>query len=161
MLAATVTGIVLANQHRVGIDHIIEFKGSLGVLLISGLFITLAARLDLDALLDHGWAEILFIGVLVFITRPATVFLAACDSTLDCRERLYVSCMVPRGIVAVAVSSVFALEMTAVGYPRAIELKSVVFLVVSVTVLVYGIGAFRLSRALRLVQPDPQGILFV
>lgn len=159
MLAATVTGIVLANQHRVGIEHIIEFKGSLGVLLISGLFITLAARLDLDALLDHGWAEILFIGVLVFITRPATVFLAACDSTLDCRERLYVSCMVPRGTIAV--SSVFALEMTAVGYPRAIELKSVVFLVVSVTVLVYGIGAFRLNRALRLVQPDPQGILFV
>lgn len=161
LLAATVMGIVLANQKHVSVDHIIEFKESLTVLLISGLFVVLAARLDWGALLGHGWTEMLYISVLVFIARPATVLLSTWRSQLGWRERLFVAFMAPRGIVAVAVSAVFALEMTAVGYPRAIELESVAFLVVSVTVLVYGISAFPLSRILGLVQPNPQGVLFI
>lgn len=161
LLAATVMGIVLANQNRVSIEHIIEFKQSLTVLLISGLFVVLAARLDWDALLDPGWKGMLFICVLVFVARPATVLLSTWRSHFSWHERLFISFIAPRGIVAVAVSAVFSLEMTAAGYPRAVELESVAFLVVSVTVLVYGISAFPLGRALGLVQPNPQGVLFV
>ncbi len=161
LVAATVMGIVLANQQRVGIDHIVEFKESLAVLLISGLFVVLAARLNWDALLEHGWSGLLFVAVLVFVARPAAVLLSTWRSRLTWRERLFLSCMAPRGIVAVAVSAVFALDMAAVGYPRASELESVAFLVVSVTVFAYGLIAAPLSRSLGLVQPNPQGILFV
>lgn len=160
LLAATVMGIVLANQKRVSIEHIIEFKESLTVLLISGLFVILAARLDWGDMIRHGWHGLTYIGILVFIARPATVVLSTWGSRLSWRERCFLAFMAPRGIVAVAISAVFALEMTAAGYPRAVELESVAFLVVSMTVFLYGISAFPLSRALGLVHANPQGMLF-
>jgi hypothetical protein len=69
--------------------------------------------------------------------------------------------MAPRGIVAAAISSVFAISLISVGYPRAVEMVPAAFLVVFVTVLLYGLSAAPLARWLGLVQFDPQGILFV
>jgi NhaP-type Na+/H+ or K+/H+ antiporter len=45
LLAVTVMGALLANQRRVPLRHILEFKENLQVLVISSLFILLAARL--------------------------------------------------------------------------------------------------------------------
>ncbi|MEZ5391490.1 MAG: cation:proton antiporter [Bryobacterales bacterium] len=52
LLATTVMGIVLANQHKIAVRHIVEFKENLRVLIISTLFILLAARLEADDLLS-------------------------------------------------------------------------------------------------------------
>ena len=46
LLAVTVMGIWLANMKDVPVDDILDFKESLSILLISGLFILLAARIE-------------------------------------------------------------------------------------------------------------------
>jgi NhaP-type Na+/H+ or K+/H+ antiporter len=161
LLAVTVMGIVLANQKWVSIRHVVEFKETLTVLLISCLFIILASRLKLEELLGLGWRSFAFVAVLVVVARPVSVFASAWRSSLTWQERVFLGCMAPRGIVAAAISSVFALGLVSAGYPQAVEMVPITFLVVFLTVLLYGLGAAPLARRLGLTQINPQGILFV
>ncbi len=160
LLSVTVMGIVLANQKWVSIRHIIEFKETLRVLLIAFLFIILASQLRLDDLLDLGWESFAFVAVMMLVARPASVLASTWGSTLTWRERCLLSCMAPRGVVAAAIASVFALNLVAAGYPNAIKMVSVTFLLVFVTVLLYGLSATPIARRLRLIHVNPQGILF-
>jgi hypothetical protein len=161
LLAVTVMGITLANQNRVSIRHVVEFKETLTVLLISCLFIILAARLQPAELIGLGWGHLAFVAIMIVVARPASVLAATWGSTLTWKERSFLCWMAPRGIVAAAISSVFAISLISVGYPRAVEMVPAAFLVVFVTVLLYGLSAAPLARWLGLVQFDPQGILFV
>ncbi|MDP8225837.1 MAG: sodium:proton antiporter [Candidatus Lernaella stagnicola] len=161
LLAVTVMGIVLANQSQVSVKHIIEFKERLRVLLISGLFVLLAARLQFAHMKLLGWGSVAFLVFLVLINRPAMVFLSTIGSRLNWREKIFLSWMAPRGIVAAAVASLFALELADRGYARADELMAQVFFVIVATVILYGVTAAPLARRLRLAQAMPQGVLFV
>ncbi len=161
LLAATVMGIALANQQRVSIRHILEFKETLSVLLIAGVFVILAARLQPQHLGGVVWEGLLFVGALMVVVRPLSIITATIRSSLSWRERMFLACIAPRGIVAVALASVLSMELVATGFPRGGELVPVVFLTVFATVLVYGLCAGPLARHLGLVQVNPQGILFV
>jgi NhaP-type Na+/H+ or K+/H+ antiporter len=161
LLAVTVMGIALANQKWVSIRHVIEFKETLTVLLISCLFIVLSARLQLADLRGLGWGSLAFVGVMMVVARPLSVFVSTMGSPLNWRERLFIACMAPRGIVAAAISSVFALALVVAGYPQGVEIVPMTFLTVFVTVLLYGLGSIPLARALGLVETNPQGVLFV
>lgn len=161
LLVVTVMGIALANQKRVPIRHVIEFKETLTILLVSSLFIILAAQLQPDDLRGLSLASFMFVCMMILVARPLSVLAATWGSSLTWQERCLLACMAPRGIVAAAVSSVFALNLAHVGYPRAAEMVSVTFLLVFVTVLLYGLSAAPLARCLGLIQTNPQGILFV
>jgi NhaP-type Na+/H+ or K+/H+ antiporter len=161
LLAATVMGIALANQRSVAVRHLVEFKENLAVLLVSALFIILAARLRPEDITRINADGLAFVAVLVLLARPLAVLICASGSKLERRERLFLACMAPRGIVAASVSAVFALEMTAAGYEQAERLVPVTFLVIVVTVALYGLSAAPLARRLGLAQPDPQGTLLV
>ena len=162
LLTVTIMGIALANQRNVHIRHIVEFKENLRVLLISGLFILLAARLQLAEVMQLSLVSGLgFLAVLVLVARPLSVMAASAGSRLTWKERLFLSWMAPRGIVAAAVASVFALRLAEEGHPQARELVPVVFLVIVGTVTLYGLTAGPLANALNLSKPNPQGVLFV
>lgn len=162
LLTTTVMGITLANQRWVHIRHIVEFKENLRVLLISGLFILLSARLDL-ATISHlpPFATLGFVGVLMLVARPAVVFLSTLGSKLKVKERVFLSWMAPRGIVAAAVASVFALRLSEEGYPQALEIVPVTFMVIVGTVAIYGLTAGPIAKRMGLSKPNPQGVLFV
>jgi len=161
LLTVTLMGMVMANQKSVNVRHIIEFKENLRVLLISSLFIILAARLDMADLRAVGMREIAFVGALILVVRPVAVGLSTLGSDFNWRERVVLGWVAPRGIVAAAVSSLFALELAQHGYAEAGQLASVTFLVIIATVLVYGITSAPLARRLGIAQPEPQGVLFV
>ena len=161
LLAATVMGMVLANQRVVSIRHVVEFKETLTIILISFLFVTLAANLKLDDLTGLGWESVLFVVVMMLVVRPASILAATIGTSLSLGERLFMAWMAPRGIVAAAVVSVLSLEMVHYGFPQAIELVPITFLVVFATVLVYGLSAGPLARRFGLIQENPQGVLFV
>ena len=55
LLTVTVLGVALANQRLVAVRHLLEFKENLRVLLISCLFLVLAARIRWPDLVDLGW----------------------------------------------------------------------------------------------------------
>jgi len=161
LITVTVLGIILANQKAVAIKHVVEFKENLRVLLISVLFIVLASRLQLTELTALGFQGIAFLAALLLLVRPAAVFLSTVGAGLQWRERLFLAWIAPRGIVAAAVSSVFALELADSGQVVGVkELVPVTFLVIVGTVTVYGLTAAPLARWLKIADPDPQGILF-
>jgi hypothetical protein len=154
-------GIWLANQKRVSIKHIIEFKENLRIILISTLFIVLAARLQVNDFYQFNWNTLIFLVVLIFIARPLSVFVSTIGLGMQLREKFFLSWLAPRGIVAAAVSSVFAIELSAMGYAEAERLIPLTFLVIIATVTIYGLSAVPLARLLKLSDPDPQGVLIV
>ncbi len=165
LITVTVMGVLLANQKHIDIRHVLEFKEHLGVMLISFLFVVLASRLDLEALRQVGPRGLLFVGVLIFVVRPAAVFLATIRTGIPMSERIFLACLAPRGIVAASVASVFALHLIAhadhdVELARQAQmLVPVTFLVIVGTVAVYGLAAGPLARRLALADPSPQGLL--
>lgn len=162
LFTVTLMGILLANQKAFDIRHIIEFKENLVVILLSNLFIILAARLQLTDLAHLGPRSLLFLLALIVIVRPAAVFLSTVGTGLGWSEKLFLSWMAPRGIVAAAVTAVFALELAEhAGYTKAEIMVPEMFLVIVGTVLIYGLSAGPLGRRLELARPNPQGILIV
>ncbi len=159
LLTATLMGIFMANQDRFDVLHIVEFKETLQVLLISTLFILLGARLDLDTFSQIGTPVIVFIAGLILVVRPLAVFVASWQSNLTTKEKLFISWMAPRGIVAASVASVFALELIERDIPDAEKLVPLTFAVIISTVAIYGLTAGRVAKRLGLVQENPQGVL--
>jgi NhaP-type Na+/H+ or K+/H+ antiporter len=160
LLAVTVMGVVLANQKYVSVHHIVEFKETLRVLLISSIFVILAARVTSDQMALFNATNWIFVGFLILIVRPAAVWLSTFTNKINWRERLFLSWMAPRGIVAAAVVSVFAIRLAESGYPGCDRLVPLTFQVIIGTVAVYGLTAPWLARRLKLALPNPQGVLF-
>jgi len=164
LLAVTLMGVALRNQRRTPVGHIIEFKENVRTLLISVLFIILAARIDSNEILTLGPGAWMFVVALILIVRPAAVALSTIGSPLNHRERIFLAGLAPRGIVAAAVSALFGEELLRAQVPglEGIEqLAPLTFLVIVVTVVVYGLGARPLARALKLAEAAPQGVLIV
>jgi len=159
LLTVTVMGVALANQRYVSIHHIVEFKETLRVLLISSLFIILAARITVPQLESFSVANWMFVAFLILIVRPFAVWLSTIRHNVNWRERLFLSWMAPRGIVAAAVSSVFAIRLAEIGFSDSVALVPLTFQVIVGTVAVYGLTAPLLARQLGLAQIKPQGVL--
>ncbi len=160
LLAATVMGITLANQKMVDVKHLAEFKENLRVLLIGALFILLAARLDVADIEYVGWSGVIFLGVLMIVVRPLSVLLSTIGSSASQGETVFLAVMSPRGIVAAAVASVFALRLEET-YPQAAALVPMTFLVIIGTVSVSSLLAPPVSHRLGLADRKPQGLLLV
>lgn len=161
LLAVTIMGFVLANQKSVSVQHIVEFKENLRVLMIAAVFILLAAHLDPADLGQIGISSFMFFIVLVFVARPAAVFVSTLRSRLSLKEKLFLSWMAPRGIVAAAVASIFALRLEEVGLPGGDVLVPQTFFVIIGTVALYGLTASWVARRLGLAKAYPQGVLFL
>jgi len=161
LLAVTVMGVVMANQPWVPIRHIVEFKENLQILLVGLLFILLAGRINISDLLLIGWGAVIFVVILIVIARPLSVLLSTWGSPLNRSERLFLMWMAPRGIVAASVASVFAFQLSAAGLEGAELLVPIVFLVIVITVIFYGLTAGPVARRLGLAEHEPQGVLFV
>lgn len=161
LVSVTLMGFFLANQSRISIRHIVEFKENLQVLLLSGVFVLLSARIQSRTLEMIDYRSFIFFAVLVVAVRPLSIFISTIRSPLALNERLFLSWMAPRGIVAAAVSSVFALQLISIGYEQARILVPVVFMVIVGTVTLYGLTARPVAGFLNLAIPDPQGILFL
>ncbi|MEQ8764777.1 MAG: sodium:proton antiporter, partial [Planctomycetota bacterium] len=143
ILAVTLMGIFVANQKAVSVRHIVEFKENLRVLLIAGIFILLAARLESDALTVFGGKAPLFLAALILVVRPLAVFLSTWGSDLKRNEKLFLSWLAPRGIVAAAMGSVLAIQLERAEHPEARLLVPIIFWVIIGTVFVYGLTVDR------------------
>jgi NhaP-type Na+/H+ or K+/H+ antiporter len=161
LLAVTVMGSALASQKTVTVHRIVEFKENLRVLLISALFIILAARLPLTNPAYTNPANLLFLAALILVVRPVAVALSTWRSILTWRERAFLAVLAPRGVIAAAVASLFALELAEAGYPAGEALAPITFVVIVGTVGVYGFAAAPVARWLQVASPNPQGQILV
>jgi len=161
LLAVTLMGMVLANIKNIDIDDILFFKESISVLLIAVLFIVLAARLEIAPLLNIGPTAIGLLLIILFVARPAAVFVSTLGTKLDWRTRTLLSWVAPRGIVAAAVSSLFAFRLEELGNEEVKLLVPLTFLVIIGTVFIQGTTARLLAKWLKVAEPDPHGVLIV
>ncbi|ANI30360.1 sodium:proton exchanger [Yersinia entomophaga] len=161
LLTVTVMGIWLANMRDVDTSDILAFKEELSAILISALFIILAARLDIHALWNMGWPLLILLAVVQFIARPLCIAVSTWRSSLHWRDRLLLCWIAPRGIVAAAVSSLFALTLQRNGYEGADKLVTVVFAIIIGTVVLQSLTSGMMARWLRVQQQKPRGVLIV
>ncbi|MBZ0302639.1 MAG: cation:proton antiporter, partial [Anaerolineae bacterium] len=161
LLSVTVMGILLANQRSINVKKIVHFKEDLVMLLLSSVFIILGARLQLSSFDQLGLGSIFFLAAVILIARPLSVLVATLGSELNWRERVFVAALAPRGIVAAAVSTVFALELIHRNIPQARILAPATFFVIIGTVSIYSLCAVPLARWLGISQAEPQGFLLV
>ena len=161
LLAVTVMGICLANMRGLHVDDILSFKENLTLLLISALFILLAARIDLQQIKALGWPAIALLASLQLVIRPIGVWVSAIGSELNWREKAIISWIGPRGIVAAAISGLFALQLEQRGYDNASILVELTFFVIIGTVLLQSATSRLLAKFLDVVDPDPKGVLII
>ena len=161
LLAVTIMGVWQANMRGLDLEDILDFKESLAMVLVASLFILLAARIELSALTGLGVASLLILLALQFVAGPARAFVSAIGSELNWRERLYLGWIFPRGIVAAAVSALFALRLEDMGYAGAEDLVPLVFTIIIGTVVIQGLTGRVVARTLGIADPEPTGVLVV
>ncbi len=161
LYSVTIMGIYLGNQRLVSIRNLVGFKEDLRVMLLSALFIILAARLNVEDLQQIHWGTLLFLLALILVVRPAAVWLSTLRSSLNWKEKLFLSSMAPRGIVAAAIISLFAVKLESMGFEKSEVLAPTMFFIIVGSILVYGLAARPLAKALHLSDDNPQGCIIL
>lgn len=162
LLATTVMGMVVANTpvpHREGL---LNFKEELVTVLLSTLFVALSANVAPDSLRSMLTAQpLLLLLALVVLVRPISVLVSTARSGLTWREKLFIAYLGPRGIVAAAVSGLFASRLGDIGVAGGDTLVTLVFTVIVGTVVLASLSAKPVARALGVAGADPTGFLLV
>jgi len=161
LVTVTVLGMWLANMPDVDMEEILDFKESLSILLISLLFIILAARLDFNSFEKLGWSAVYIFLAIQFLARPLNIMFSSFGSTLRWPERHLLAWIAPRGIVAAAVSALFALQLEQAGFEDAALLVPLTFLVIIGTVLLQSATARPIALWLGVAEPEPRGFLMI
>lgn len=162
LLAVVVMGMVLGNGKLENLKELLYFKESLSVLLISILFILLAANINIEDLyLLCNWETIALFLIVVLIIRPLAVFASAQGSNLKLNERLFVSWVGPRGIVAAGIASLFGSKLMKQGVEGAEYITPLVFMIVLGTVLLNATTARFFAKIVGVFLTKSDGILIV
>jgi NhaP-type Na+/H+ or K+/H+ antiporter len=161
LIAVTVMGVWLANMRDVEVDEILNFKESLSIVLISLLFVLLAARVDFVAFVNLGWKAIYVLLAIQFLARPLNVIVSALGSELSWPERHLLAWIAPRGIVAAAVAALFALRLEHAGFSDAHLLVPLTFLVIICTVLLQSATARPIAYWLGVAERESKGFLII
>lgn len=161
LLAVTVMGILLANMKEVNIRSILKFKEDLTVIFVSCLFIVLAARLDFASVAEVGWQAVLVFLAIQFLARPLKTIYSFWGSSFTWQERAMVSWIGPRGIVAAAITAVFALKLEAIGIAQSELLVPLSFSIIIGTVIFQSLSARPIAQLLGVAQPNTHGIIII
>ncbi len=162
LLAVVIMGMVLGNSKSPYLKELLYFKESLSVLLISILFILLAANINMEDLyLIYRWETLALFAIIVFVIRPLGVFISTFGSSLKLNEKLFISWVGPRGIVAAGIASLFGLKLAKDGVEYAEYITPLVFVIVLGTVLLNATTARLFAKVVGVFLNDSRGILIV
>jgi NhaP-type Na+/H+ or K+/H+ antiporter/Trk K+ transport system NAD-binding subunit len=153
--AVATAGIVLGNLNLPYEEKIEEFKGDVTIIVLSFVFIALAALIDFGTLRDLGLAGLAVVAAVALLLRPALVFLSTTSGGFTRSEKLFISFVGPRGIIPASVATLFAIQLRQEGAPfnpaGADILAGTVFLVIFVTVLFEGGLARQIAEKLKVI----------
>lgn len=162
LLAVVIMGMVLGNFNSRYLKQLLYFKESLSVLLISILFILLAANINFeDLLLIYNWNTAMLFAIVVFLIRPLGVFLSTRNSKLKLNEKVFISWVGPRGIVAAGIASLFGLKLASNGVVGANYITPLVFMIVLGTVLLNATTARYFAKIMGVFLKKSEGVLII
>jgi len=161
LLTVTIMGIVLGNSSLPSFNELLRFKEHITVLLVSGVFVILAATLDASVIAKLDWRAAVFVAVIMLVARPVAIWLSLLGSSLENNERALIAWVAPRGVVAVAISGFFATKLGALGLEDADALAPLAFALVATTVVIHGFTVTKVAEKLGLVSSERPGVLIV
>ncbi|MEZ8966673.1 cation:proton antiporter [Vibrio breoganii] len=161
LLTVTVMGMWLANARDVNIQSILHFKENLTIMFITGLFIILAARIDLEDFQALGWSAVALFVVIQLVSRPLSILASTLRSSLGFKEKVFLAWVAPRGIVAASISALFAIKLYNIGMEEAKLLVPLVFMVIIGTVVLQSFSAKPMAKLLGVAETAPRGFLIV
>jgi NhaP-type Na+/H+ or K+/H+ antiporter len=162
LLSVVVMGMVLGNINLPNIKELLYFKESLSVLLISILFILLSANINMEDLyLIYRWETAVIFAIIAFIIRPLGVFASSINSGLKLNEKLFISWVGPRGIVAAGIASLFGSKLVAQGIEGAEYITPLVFMIVLGTVLLNATTARLFAKIVGVFLKKSNGIMII
>ena len=166
LMAATIMGIVLANLKVKNLKSILSFKEDISIILISILFLLLSSRIEVEQMKNLGWSSIGLFAIVVFLIRPLVVAFSSYKSGLNWREKVFISWIGPRGIVAAAVASLFSLQLIAKASSpselvQAELILPLTFLIIVGTVIIQGGTAKPIAKWLGVERDIPKGVILV
>jgi NhaP-type Na+/H+ or K+/H+ antiporter len=161
VMTTVVAGAVFANSSVPEERLLRSFKGQLTILSVSVLFILLAADLSIASVFALGWGSLFTVLVLMFVVRPINILLCTWNSNLNWRQKVFLSWVAPRGIVAASVASFFAISLTQRGINGGDSIKALVFLTIIMTVVCQGLTAGWVARWLQITSKDATGAVIV
>lgn len=161
ILTVAVAGMVVANMKTRVKQELKEFKEQLTVLFVGLLFVLLAADVRVREVVALGWPAIGTVLALILVVRPLNVVVSTTGSELDTRDKVFLSWLAPRGIVAAAIASLFAQSLAAHGLEGGDQLLATVFLVIAATVVVQGATAGVVAQLLGIRRPEDHGFVLV
>jgi len=162
LLSVVVMGMFLGNSNLPNLKELLYFKESLSVLLISILFILLSANIELsDLLLIYNWQTAALLAVIIFVLRPISVLISTAGSSLKLNEKLFISWVGPRGIVAAGIASLFGTRLVQQGVSYAEYITPLVFSVVLVTVLLNATTARLFALVVGVFLKTSEGVLII
>lgn len=156
--SVAVAGMIIGNTQFPHKSSIKEFKGDLTLLSITVVFLLLSASLDLNLLKKIGLPGAICVLILMWVIRPIGVFLSTAFEKVSWRERVFISWLGPRGIVAASAATFFSLEMDAYGIEGSGVIRGMVFMTVLITVIIEGAGAKYMAKVLDIA---PSSVLII
>ncbi len=161
LLAVTLMGMILGNSRLPSIAELRRFKEHIAVLLVSGVFVILAATLDAEMLATLNWRALLFVITVMLIARPIAVWLSLAGTNLSNAEKGLIAWVGPRGVVAVAISGFFGTKLAELGYVDGAAIAPLAFALVFATVVIQGFSVRTVAQRLDLVSTEVPGVLIV
>ena len=154
--AVTIAGMTIGNSKTYIQQDLLEFKEQLTVLMIGMLFILLSADVRIEQIYNLGYPGLLAVVLLIMVVRPISVFIGTKHSGLNLNQKLLLSWIAPRGIVAAAVASLFVYELEQHGFDGT-QLRALVFLLIIITVLSAGLTGGFIAKNLNLKRKSQSG----
>ena len=161
LLAVTIMGVWIANANLPSYEELRRFKEHATVLLVSGVFVLLAASIDLGSIMALDLRALAFIAAIILLARPITVYLSLLGTKIPRSERTLVAFTGPRGVVLVAVAGLFGERLVDLGIADGAMMAPLAFGLVAVTVVLHGFTLTPVARALGLSGGDAPGVLIV
>jgi len=156
IVAVTIAGFVVGNRKTYVRRELMEFKEQLTVMLIGMLFILLAADVRLTDVKALGLGGVYTVIALMFFVRPLNIFVGTLNTDIKLKQKVLLSWIAPRGIVAAAIASYFAIELEHNGIDGS-QLRAMVFLLITITVLSAGLTGGLMARLLGLKRKSNSG----
>nr|WP_272931489.1 cation:proton antiporter [Halobacterium noricense] len=150
--AVATAGMVLGNADLPYEEEIEAFKGDVTLVVLSFVFIGLAALLSFDNLIQLGVAGLAVVFLIALVIRPLGVFLSTRGDRYTLSERTFMSAVGPRGIIPASVATLFAVQLQSSGMEEAASLLvGIVFLAILLTVVLEGGFARHIAQALDVI----------
>jgi NhaP-type Na+/H+ or K+/H+ antiporter len=153
LISAVIMGLAVANLRGFDIPARRPFFETLVQLIIGVLFVSISATVTPASLRHLILPTLGLIAVLVLIARPLVALLATARTDMTAGERWFTGWMAPRGIVAASTASTFSAGLVSGHVQGAAKILPVTFLVIVVTVAVYGLTAAPVARRLGVTRP--------